>query len=422
MSEGTRKRRDFIQNITIVLLSLSAVFLFTQTQVNSLGIGPLSFLADSNLPAGGMPAGQTGLSMAAPVRVADSSPFGRYGSVTLTTASEEFESLRGLLEQALESARTDTAGSEQVFFEALDGTSVYYDFLTPLPLSVLAGLLRSSSEEEISVRRLLVAERGDGVSLYLWDENGGCSRRDTALTRQMLEETVNRYELGGAYFAYESADPHAQAVAPCSLFLEMLPDLPALSVSVPMADTSRLLTEMGFNPNTQNRYLDAGGAEVVMESGRSLRLRSDGTVIYQSGGDPALSVAATDEIPTRLEAAAGVGILLNNLLSDSTGDALLYLESIRQVGSATVLQFGYQVGGVPVRFADGKSAAQVSLSGTSVSAMTLRIRQYSADGTNSLLLPVRQALAIAAQKKGAELFVGYADGGDGAAAAKWLSE
>ena len=53
MSEGTRKRRDFIQNITIVLLSLSAVFLFTQTQVNSLGIGPLSFLADSNLPAGG---------------------------------------------------------------------------------------------------------------------------------------------------------------------------------------------------------------------------------------------------------------------------------------------------------------------------------------------------------------------------------
>ena len=54
--------------------------------------------------------------------------------------------------------------------------------------------------------------------------------------------------------------------------------------------------------------------------------------------------------------------------------------------------------------------------------MTFRIRQYTAGGNASLLLPLRQALAIAAREEGAELAVGYADGGAGTVSAKWLAE
>lgn len=36
MSEHTRKHRDFIQNITIALLFVSAVLLFAQTQIYGL--------------------------------------------------------------------------------------------------------------------------------------------------------------------------------------------------------------------------------------------------------------------------------------------------------------------------------------------------------------------------------------------------
>ena len=422
MSEKSQKRRDFLQNITIVLLSLSAVFLFARTQFNSLGTGLLPFLSGGDLPAGAPPVAQEKPVLVSPVRVAVSGPFGRYGSITLITASEDFSTLRSLLEQALAGAGTYTAGDSGLFLDALGQTSVYYDFLNPLPLSVLAGMLQGTSQEPLAPRRLLVARRGTGVALYLWNEDGACYWSETSLSPEVLEETVNRYELGNASFAFESQEPSAKAVDPCSLFLETLPELPRLTVSVPLPDTNLLLTKLGFNPNTQNRYVDGSGAEVVMEGSRSLRLRPDGGIVYQSGGDPALSIPSSGEIPTRLEAATEVSAMLDGLLSAVSKDASLYLESVRQVGGATVLNFGYQSGGVPIRFADGRNAAQVSLNGCCVSSLTLQIRQYTAGAENTLMLPLRQALAIAARNEGMELFVGYTDSGDGAADATWLAE
>ena len=66
--------------------------------------------------------------------MAAASSYGRYGSVTLATDDDAFESLRGLLEQALSSARDYAPSSETHFLQALEGVSVYYDFLAPLPL------------------------------------------------------------------------------------------------------------------------------------------------------------------------------------------------------------------------------------------------------------------------------------------------
>lgn len=423
MSERARRRRDFLQNITIVLLALTAVLLFALTQMNSLGTGFLQLFSGGDLPVSDARANGGTPALTAPVRVAVSGPFGRYGSVTLTTDSEDFAPLRGLLGQALSGGRSFAGVDSQAFLDALEGTSVYYDFLTPLPLPVLANLLQSEGEEpEHTARRLLVAERGNGVAVYLWDESARCFRCDTDLPQEMLEEAVSRYELGGAYFAFESEDPNAASAAACSLFLSQLPELPVLSASSSPADTGLLLSRLGFNPNTQNRYLDASGAEVVIERGSSLRLRSDGVIVYQSRGEAALSISAAEELPTQLEAVTQTAALLHDLLSGSAGDASLYLESVRQVGGATVLKFGYQAGGVPIRFTDGKSAAQVSLSGTRVTAITLRVRQYTATGETSLLLPLRQALAIAAREEGAELSLGYTDSGDGVVAANWLAE
>ena len=89
MSERTRKRRDFIQNITIALLCVSAVLLFAQTQIYSLGVsgGLLSFLSENELPTSSANTGQSAASLTAPVRVAAASNFGRYGSVTLTNGA-----------------------------------------------------------------------------------------------------------------------------------------------------------------------------------------------------------------------------------------------------------------------------------------------------------------------------------------------
>lgn len=54
--------------------------------------------------------------------------------------------------------------------------------------------------------------------------------------------------------------------------------------------------------------------------------------------------------------------------------------------------------------------------------MSLRLRTYTATSELSLLLPLPQALAIAAQHPGAELSIGYADSGASSISACWLSD
>ena len=423
MSERTRKRRDFIQNITIALLCVSAVLLFAQTQIYSLGVsgGLLSFLSENELPTSSANTGQSAASLTAPVRVAAASNFGRYGSVTLTTDDDSFEPLRGLLEQALSSAQDYTASSESLFFQALGRTSIYYDFLVPLPLSVLGELVRTTGDESLTARRLILVEQDGGVMLYLWDGADSYYSCATALTPDILEQAVSQYELGNAFFAFESEDPNAGSVDPYSLFLGTEPELPELSASTALSDTNQLLLALDFNPNTQFRYADASGAEVVREGGRTLRIHPDGTLSYQGGSSQALEVPSAEETPTLLEAVTAANTLLHKLLSSAEGTAL-FVSEVSQTGSEIVLRFDYQVGGIPVFFSDGESAAEITIADGCISSMTCRIRQYTADGSTSLLLPLRQALAIAVQREGDELFIGYVDSGSSTVSARWLAE
>lgn len=423
MKEHIHRQRDFLQNITIALLSVTAVLLFTQTQVHNLNADSsyLFLLSGADTATSADTAVQSNGSLSAPVRVAVTGPYGRYGSVALTTSDETFEPLRTLLEQALGSAQAYTPVDTQAFLGALSTTpSVYYDFLSTLPLSVLAEL----ASGDIFAQRLVAAEYEGRVALYLWNSNNSdCLRCDTALSPEDLEEIISQYEPSGAFFAFEGTDPNARKMAPYSLFLEENPSLPLLTVSTHLSDADRLLTTLGFNPNTHTRYGGSEGTEeVIVERERTLRIRSDGTVIYQGGGDTALSIKAAGDIPTLSEATAKTTSLLNTILSPIIGEASLYLERIQQNASTTTLHFGYHINGVPIRFSDGYPAALITLSGATVSTMTLRIRQYTSNESTSLLLPLRQALAIAALQPNEELSIGYIDNGSGTANAAWLTD
>ena len=144
--------------------------------------------------------------------------------------------------------------------------------------------------------------------------------------------------------------------------------------------------------------------------------------MYYSDGNPTLSIEAESSIPSLTEAATEVNALLNNLFFSSVGDARIYLEKIQQTAETTILHFGYQVGGVPIRFSNGQSAAVVTLTETTVSAMELRFRQYTVTETASLLLPLPQALAIAAKTPDHSLSVGYEDTGHETVSATWLAD
>lgn len=422
MSEKQRKRRDALQNLIITVLSVSTLLLITQTQMYNLGLNTYQDLLSSGTAQTSTSSATQLSTLSAPVRIAVTGPYGRYGSLTMTTANEEFDALGRLLGEVLGSAGAYTACRQQEFLSALEGTSVYYDFLHPLSLAILSDLVGSENEQGISARMIAVASQNDQVALYLWDGETQCYRCTTAVTSESLEAIVDQYELGNAYFAFDEFDLDSSQAAPCSLFLEQTPSLPVLNASVPSIDITALLATLQFNPYTQFRNTESSGTEVIVENNRSLRVRTDGSINYQSGGDTALAIKADDQEPSLQSLASGTGTLLDTLLAAYTAEGSLYLQEALPTESGITFRYGYQINGIPVHFSDESSAAVVTLSDTTVTSLTLQFRQYTTSDTPSLLLPLRQALAISKRHAGAELFIGYADNGGDQLEAVWLAE
>ena len=427
-----RSKLDTLQNIAITVLTVTAVLLFLRTQLYTVAPdgGALEALLGGPAAAPDLSTAVTATELRAPVRVAVSGDktYGRYGSVTTTTADESFAPLKTFLQEALGSARSFTDSDADTFFAALDRPSIYYDFLEPLPLSVLSGLVDGTSGEEHRTARQLVlsAAEDNTVQLVLCDGDGTYYQCQTAITGSDLTGVVNLFELGSGYFAFDYTviNDHYSRIAPTSLFLETQPQLPILSVSADLPDESSLLEELGFNPHTNSRYTEANGTEVVVEGDHSVRFLPDGTIRYKGSDNAAseteLTIESAGELPTLQEAAAGACSLLNRLLSGYPSDASAYLLDIRRSGSTTTLYFDYQSGGIPIRQISGVPAAEVQLNGRRVSSLTLLLRQYTAGTDASLLLPMEQTIAIAARQEGKELLIGYTDNGSDTSSAAWL--
>ena len=420
MGEQRQDRRNLVQNILITLLALSAAVLFTQTQLYNLN------LTTSEAPSGPAQSAAPAAELAAPVRTAVTGDYGRCGGLTCTTWDPVFaDPLGRRLLEALGSARDYVPCSRGDFLRALRGPSLYYDFLEPLPLSVLAGLLGGgedvSPREDLSARRLLIVPQEGGAVLYLWDGGENCFRASTAVSSDSLEQVISRYELGDASFAMDGGGLERE-LDPCSLLPAQPPELPSFTLGDPLAGgTDWLLSALGFNPRSRTRHTESSGTELIIDGDRTLRIRPDNTIHYQSGNEPILRVKAAGDLPTAREAALGAGSLLGSLLAPVSGELQPWLQSLRRSGDVTALRFGYQLKGVPVRFQDGGFAAEITLTGSAVTALSLRFRQYNAAEEPSLLLPLPQALAVAAASPGKELSIGYVERG-GECRAYWLSD
>lgn len=420
MGEQRQDRRNLVQNILITLLALSAAVLFTQTQLYNLN------LTTSEAPPGPAQSAAPAAELAAPVRTAVTGDYGRCGGLTCTTGDPVFaDPLGRRLLEALGSARDYAPCSRGDFLRALRGPSLYYDFLEPLPLSVLAGLLGGgedvSPREDLSACRLLIVPQEGGAVLYLWDGGENCFRASTAVSSDSLEQVISRYELGDASFAMDGGGLERE-LDPCSLLPAQPPQLPSFTLGDPLAGgTDWFLSALGFNPRSRTRHTESSGTELIIDGDRTLRIRPDNTIHYQSGNEPILRVKAAGDLPTAREAALGAGSLLGSLLAPVSGELQPWLQSLRRSGDVTALRFGYQLKGVPVRFQDGGFAAEITLTGSAVTALSLRFRQYNAAEEPSLLLPLPQALAVAAASPGKELSIGYVERG-GECRAYWLSD
>ena len=412
---------NILQNILICLLAVSGLFLTVLTQLDPQTIDDFFHL----LPTGQAITGTVSRDPESPtapetmVRVAVSGKYGRYGEIHLTSTGSRFVPIRSLLQEALDSAGAPTPCTEQELRTALSLSSIYCDWPEPMPMPVIAQILEAASPDaDLPVSRIAAAVEGNAVSLFFTDDVS-FFRCTTDLSPQTLLDTIDSLQMESAVFAYEL---NTTNIAPYTLLptgeLFVYPVLDSVS-GMPQSDF--LLSALGFNPNTNSRYTESNGTEVIRDGERVLRLEADSSLVYDNGGisKSELAISFAGESPTAWEAALGCFGMFSNLTEDSS--ARLYLRSIVPAGTGWRVTFDYQVNSIPVRLSSGEPAVQAEVDSTGITKFTMHLRRYTLEGSGSSLLPLRQALAIAANSAGEELTICYVDNGS-TASTTWLKD
>ncbi len=412
----SKKHINMLQNLLILLLSVSALLLFIHQQTESSLTALLATRQTSTDTTD--TSEETLTSVEAVVRIAISGAYGRYGDLHMTSTSDGFASIRNLLQEALGSAGTPTACTERDFRTALDATSVYCDWTVPLPMPVVAGIVGASTPvQELNVRRMALSVDQNSVILSFTDDTRYL-RCTTKVSVEALLNLINGVQMDTVAFAYELSD---SATNPYSLLhTGELRDYPVLT-STPVAQASDpLLSALGFNPNTNSRYTESNGTEVVRDGERTLRIEPDGTLLYDGGGTYIPEMSISGESASTENAVLCAFRSLNRLISHS--DASLCLKSVQTTQRGWLVTFDHHVDGVLLRHSSGEPAAQVEVDSTGVTSFSIRFRRYTAsENERSLLLPLLQALAIVSDGDGGELSICYVDNGTSVSAA-WLQE
>ena len=178
--------RNMLQNALILLLTASALFLFLKTGL--VRTGDLRHMF-SSVSQAAVPSDSAGANWQFPLQIAVRSGGECRAWLDQTTTGDIFEDVGPLLTEALGSANGVTAVDEEEFRRALENNSIYYDFKTALPLSLLAQTLGSDESPHVSARALLLSSLQDTTAaLYAWnpEENTYKIEPEQAETVQMI--------------------------------------------------------------------------------------------------------------------------------------------------------------------------------------------------------------------------------------------
>jgi len=426
-----RTRISLLQNAAIILLSISALFLLFRVLSYETGDSRTTifselFGADSSETA--HTAAATDLTgMAAPFHLVITGPYGRSGILPGDAVTTPDDAVIDLLREALGSAEQMESVGPAVFRNALSVPGIFIDYLSALDAGVVSGRLNAVLAYDTPIRYLLVAAEGTtNAALYLWDGGSSVSRFQTAVSVSALHELTAAASPDDTFFAFEGGEEYAH-LAPYSLMRHTALTIPVCSSALPSiaSDMDALLALLDFNVHTESRYKLSNGTEVVVESPRTVRLQSDGVLLYE--GDESVDselfiVSCAGDAPTAAEAVLAARQLIGTLFSAAEFSATqLYLSSISPAGNGFDLEFHYMVNGIPVSFSDETPALRMEIRGRSVTAFTLRWRQYTLTEESYTLLPVRQAAAIAANFEQPFMTIGYADSGLTSLLPAWLA-
>ena len=428
MKADGKKRNHvrLVQNTAILLLSVSAVFLLLQVISFSTGQdGNIASLFPDTALSDDAQAHSTDLTgMPSPVSLVVNWDYGRSGHLLTSPEDTGAQAATALLQEALGSAAGPKTAGEDAFRQALSRPGIYFDCTNALPVSIFAAQYGVAFDPQVEARYFLIAvEEDQTVGLYFWSGEGNIFRYSTAVTGTAVTDVVTTFQTNGALFAFEAGET-MEHLDPYTI-LTGVRNPRTLTSAIPAAlDMDSLLERLDFNPHTNSRYPQSNGTEVVVESPRTLRVQTDGTVIYTGDTEAASDlyrVASAGGTPTEAEAVLAVRQLLEELLSDEDlADAVLYCSGVEKSKDGMMVYFDYMVDGIPIYFADGAAAMEAEITGDTLTAFQLKCRQYTLRESTYTLLPLPLAAAVS-QYEGGCLTIGYVDRGNEEVLPSWMA-
>ena len=333
--------------------------------------------------------------------------------------SELFDGFAAPLAEALGSAGVPEAITETQWREHLLGQSVCFDYSCAVPLPLLSSRLGVSlrDTEDFSASLLCLSCDGDTVWLCFRSEpDGGFYRCASAAGAAAVRARLDACEGSAASFAFE--DERLSALEPYTILLDELPEIsPAVSAAAPEGiDPEALMRYLGMNSNIIRPYTEADGTRVFVDSGKRLGIEPDGTVSFKAAVPDAGENTAQANSP--LDA---VG-LAERMLASLAGEAELGFAGAEPGQDGTLsCRFRYLVNGIPVELAGGAYAAEITLSGGTVTYLELHPRTYALTSGVETPLPMESAAVMAASSGVRRFELVYLDSG-GAMSCEWIRE
>jgi len=426
----TVKRRivELGKDVLIVLLTCSTVWLATRAELFGVMGG---LLGEEEAPTGETPVQtETRAEAARPLRMAVNLLQGtetvRFG-VQYDQADCDllFQQVASLLVEALSSAgEAEQISSRQWKNVLVSAPGVYFDFQGAIPLPVLIGWLSGESTRlQGDVRRLALTAGEDSVAICYQNEADGNFYRcfSDVVDPSHLGEALSGLAGNGAVFAFESA--HYDMLDPYTL---LSGDVPAPSgygaenpASGGRSDLEAIADELEFLINANGVYY--AGEWVARSGSDTLRLSDEGEVVYLAGEDETDHFVVSDDggLFASVELCRELAV---TAMAGRCGEARIYLESVMPAETGWDISFAYSLDGIPVQLNEG-SAAVFRVRENRVEEFTVRLRRYSSLGTQTVVLPERQAAAAleAMGLTGEELTLMYVDNGGEVMTAGWTA-
>ncbi len=431
---NSARRAGRVQNILIVLLFFSALFLMRQSalyheferlllpqRAAEQGYARNELLASAEIEV-------------RPLQILLQWKEGRYGlQYDETAIAQIYDNLLSIyLKEAIGEVEEIHPMTEEAWREKiLHGTSwVYFDFPANMPFLELSVWLGKERENPILrgyVHSFLLEETEEGIFLSYRNETDGVYYESNRLSIQegSLSQIVLDSGPNDALFAFEQ-EGYSALMNPNTILISRSRAHPVYQVKNPLEGSSEeawgdLLKKLSFHSKYSS--YEVMGTRVQTEGEESLRLSEQGLVVYENLGSEMPKFSVEDgSLRSRVEYAKSI---LDLLLSDQLGDADTYLSAVEERADGTLaVRFSYLLDGVPVQLMREGYAAEFLFSGSEMTKFQVHVRHYSKTETERTTFPIQQAVAVLLElgQRERTLTLGYIDPGEnGGISVSWTA-